>query len=80
MALSFANSFSRKLPYDYFAEDDTDSMVEEICINLAAVKNRLNFEKFATFYAFFEHDFTDAYQSHPFLTLKDNHIDIGQKH
>ena len=63
----------------YFAEDDINPLVNEICRTYAAIINRSHIKYHVSFYALFDQDYTDAHESHRTLNLNDIHINLGQK-
>ena len=76
---SFANAIVRLAFYNYFAVDDIDSLIREICAEYARKIARSGFLYNAFFYALFEHDYTDTLESQQSMNLKDVHINLGQK-
>ena len=76
---SFAIATIRTTLYHYFAEDDIDRLVREICRTYASILRRHNFKNNVFFYPLFEQDFTDAQESHQTSNLNGFHVNIAKK-
>ena len=76
---SVANAKVRITAYVKFAVDDIDQLVREICRTYASTIRKHNFIHLVSFYATFEHNFTDTHESHQTLNLNDAHINLVQK-
>ena len=68
------NAFVRNTNHDSCAEDDIVPLFREICRPYESMISKHNFEYLLTFYAIFDHDFTDALKQYQTLTLNDVHI------
>ena len=79
VAPSFAIAFVRITAHHYLAEDGLDPLGRETFRTYASIIRRHNFKYHVSFNAVFEHDFTDAHESHQTLSLNDIHINLGQK-
>ena len=57
---SLATASVRKTAFEFFAKDDIDPIISEVCRIYASLIRRLSFKNLISFYAFFEQYFTEA--------------------
>ena len=77
VGLSFVNAIVILTADDYFAEDDIDPLATETSRTYASKIRRHTFENLVSFHALFEHNFTDAQESHQTLNLNDVHRNLA---
>ena len=63
---------------EFLAWNGIDPLVQEKCRTYDVINKTPNLKNFESFYALFEHDNTDAHESHQTMSLNDVHKNLGK--
>ena len=79
VGLLFANANVKLTTYECTSEDDVKSVMRKTCRIYASTFRKQEFKYVVPFDALFEHDFTDAHESHQTAIFKEIYINLGLK-